>query len=411
MSKTGQRKYAPPTAEEQRALRGVDFSTKFKSPSATSSAAGADKPSAEARSVFRANLLALEVRELLAEAKVSPAQSKKAAKVKQALFRVHSTLKKIPEQEVDDDTCDAATHLMPRWEEEKDLSFCFRAPSAVDVVGSYLLGTMVKAERCIDIAVTIPKECLHAKDYLNYRYCAKRAMYLGVITNHLQSSDDFKSVSLVAPGGDATRAYIACKFSKKSGASGYSVKILPSIDEGTFPERRFAPSANNARRKETLARRANGATEADEAEDRPQPATPHYNAAILGDMGMSSHKANLKYLHAVVQDCPNFASACVLFKIWLRQRQMAGPQAPPDAFGGFLGSMLLAHLIKERLISKQSSPLQLFTRLIQYIAKRDISASSGFHLSLSPDISKGKFFIFPLPLHRHKTWCLHRSFE
>ena len=50
------------------------------------------------------------------------------------------------------------------------------------------------------------------------------------------------------------------------------------------------------------------------------PATPHYNNALLQDMNGYQH-----HLHDVFnasQECTAFADAVMLFKVWLRQREL-----------------------------------------------------------------------------------------
>jgi len=50
------------------------------------------------------------------------------------------------------------------------------------------------------------------------------------------------------------------------------------------------------------------------------PATPHYNNALLRDMGC--YQRHLSDVHTASQDCEAFADAVMLFKVWLRQREL-----------------------------------------------------------------------------------------
>ena len=393
--RSSKRRFAPPTVEEQKTLRGVDFTS-----GGSASAALNKGPSAEARGVFRSNLLALEVKELLDEARATPlsAGTVKSKKVKAALFRLHGALRGMPSAKIMASSAKAVAPCLKLWSEDPEkTALAFEPPQKIDIVGSYMLGSMVKAEKCIDVALTIPKRCIHAKDYLNYRFANKRALYLEAVANFIATdktiANDFKCVEISAPSRDVLRASIVCKFSKKSGAGGYSVRITACAPEGAFPHRRFAPGVNNVRRRDTIARRVRG--EVDEGDERPQPATPHYNASVLAESaGPSSTKAHLEHLHAVSKQCPSFADACTLVKVWMRQRRMAGKEAPSDSFNSFHTCMLLSHLVAEKQISRQSSALQLFTRLVQYLAKHDMRASRGFHVAMrKPDNEQGKFFL------------------
>lgn len=68
----------------------------------------------------------------------------------------------------------------------------YAKPSNVNVVGSYPLKTMEKADSTmvIDMVVTIPASILQEKDYLNYRYFYKRAYYLACIAAGLQNEEE-----------------------------------------------------------------------------------------------------------------------------------------------------------------------------------------------------------------------------
>jgi len=50
------------------------------------------------------------------------------------------------------------------------------------------------------------------------------------------------------------------------------------------------------------------------------PPTPHYNNALLRDMG--SYQRHLHGVYTASQDCVAFADAVMLFKVWLRQREL-----------------------------------------------------------------------------------------
>lgn len=80
----------------------------------------------------------------------------------------------------------------PRPDKSTAYKLAYAKPSNVNVVGSYPLKTMEKADSTmvIDMVVTIPASILQEKDYLNYRYFYKRAYYLACIAAGLQNEEE-----------------------------------------------------------------------------------------------------------------------------------------------------------------------------------------------------------------------------
>jgi len=66
----------------------------------------------------------------------------------------------------------------------------YAKPSGINVVGSYVLKTMVKSDSplSVDMVVMMPASIFQEKDYLNYRYFYKRAYYLACVAAGLQDS-------------------------------------------------------------------------------------------------------------------------------------------------------------------------------------------------------------------------------
>lgn len=80
----------------------------------------------------------------------------------------------------------------PKPDKTTAYKLAYAKPSNINVVGSYPLKTMEKADSTmvIDMVVTIPASILQEKDYLNYRYFYKRAYYLACIAAGLQSEEE-----------------------------------------------------------------------------------------------------------------------------------------------------------------------------------------------------------------------------
>ncbi len=48
------------------------------------------------------------------------------------------------------------------------------------------------------------------------------------------------------------------------------------------------------------------------------PATPHYNAHMLMEMG--ARERHMKEIYAASQECPGIIDATILYKVWAKQR-------------------------------------------------------------------------------------------
>ncbi|KAJ1486146.1 Nrap protein, partial [Baffinella frigidus] len=201
----------------------------------------------------------------------------------------------------------------------------FIAPTGVHVVGSFLLRTLARPALSVDIAVEMPAECLHHKDFLNHKYLQKRQLFLSRIAEAL-SAAGIGEVSFACFRGDPRKPILVIAPAGLKGLSKkFAVNILPCLPPDLIPAARLRPTRNNVR--------VVGISDIAE-----QPPTPSYNAALAEDSGMARHAA---LLHAAFSACPPLTEAAVLLKVWLRQRGLAGA---PDGAGGFFLSMLLALL-------------------------------------------------------------------
>nr|POF25477.1 nucleolar protein 6 [Quercus suber] len=150
----------------------------------------------------------LKVRELLKEVTLDylPTLSKN---VNDTVSAIKDTIDKIP-----DDlkvTADEAPFFVRDIGVDK-VEFKFKKPTSIEIGGSYTIQCIVKPDINVDLFIRLPKECFHEKDYLNYRYHAKRCLYLSIIKKYLKFSsvkvewstlqnEARKPVLLVHPGG------------------------------------------------------------------------------------------------------------------------------------------------------------------------------------------------------------------
>lgn len=150
----------------------------------------------ETESLFHSSLLRLQVEELLKEVRLSEKKKERIdaflREVNQRVLKVPST----PKTQLTDQTWLPAGVRVPLHQVPYTVkgSFCFLPPAQVTVVGSYLLGTCVRPDINVDMAVTMPKELLQDKDGLNQRYFRKRALYLAQLAHHLGQDPFFGSV-------------------------------------------------------------------------------------------------------------------------------------------------------------------------------------------------------------------------
>ena len=106
------------------------------------------------------------------------------------LHSLKASLQSAPATDVPSSVLPEGTNPPPAFE-----SFEFQPPKAMHIVGSYLLHTVTKPHLTVDVAVEIPIECLHHKDFLNHKYLHKRAMYLECLKGHLESLEIVETVS------------------------------------------------------------------------------------------------------------------------------------------------------------------------------------------------------------------------
>lgn len=244
------------------------------------------------------------------------------------------------------------------------MKFTFRRPTSVRVVGSYLLKTVAKPCRNVDLAVEMPAECFQPKDHLNYRYWHKRAYYLATLARHLRKIPSLSHVVFSTMQGDPLRPILVVRPQDPSGESStkFEIRIHPCVPEGVFKLHKLAPDRNNIRRAKGSAILPEGA-----AVDatKPETATPRYNQAVLKEVVQNRH---LRYAHSMLSDveCTGGVDAILLLKTWLRQRGHGD-----QAFGtmnGFVISMLLVHLILKRKLPKSCSSYQMFRGVLGFLA-------------------------------------------
>lgn len=250
-------------------------------------------------------------------------------------------------------------------------------PSSVNVVGSYALRSMVKTddELSIDMVIVMSRALFQEKDFLNYRYFYKRAYFLACIAaGILEAVDDEFSLGFEYLNGNSLHSILVVKpkhGKDKISPSRYKINVIPAAPQNLFPESKLLPLKNAIRPEDTGV----------EAARLP---TPFYNASLRSD---GNYEAYLKLFHSASKQSAGFADACLLGRIWLRQRGFEG-DVSKGGFGHFEWAALTALLLEgggtrgQRVLSPEYSSYQMFKSVVQYLSSTDLARTpSGYAVS------------------------------
>ena len=214
---------------------------------------------------------------------------------------------------------------------------------------------------CIDLAVTMPTQIFQEKDYLNYRYFHKRAFYLACIATGileaedssftieyaLQNDNQLQPIIIVHPGEGSD------DFSK----SRCTIQVILAADGNLFPISKTLPHKNAVR--PTIGVNSHGSLP-----------TPFYNASIRSEC---SSLAYLKYLHVNLVQTRDFANACILGSVWLRQRGLWDGGFGPFEWACTVALLMQAGGLKGNpILSKGYNSYQIFKATLQYLAATDL---------------------------------------
>ncbi|KAL8434605.1 hypothetical protein ACSSS7_003080 [Eimeria intestinalis] len=277
-------------------------------------------------------------------------------------------------------------------------------PARVEVVGSCGAGLGPPSfARNVDLVFQIPEASLDTRDYLNYRYLAKRAAYVDAV--HAQLKNALASalkagcsqwakvckegslqveVAVLPWRCDAAKPYLSLRFREAREVNSatahaednsarpsermlrqlqiWEVRMFPSCPVGFFKEKLLRADANAVRRRTTATRGVTRPShQADaplsEAEVKMLPPTPYYNALILEDtkQGFSpTTKPSWSFwqirgnLHAEIS------------------------VAADEGLCGFTLSFVLAHVCNANAeVARVATPAQLFRLALTFLAASD----------------------------------------
>ncbi|XP_075416145.1 nucleolar protein 6 [Tenrec ecaudatus] len=327
----------------------------------------------ETESLFHSSLLRLQVEELLKEVSLS---EKKKERIDAFLREVNQRILRVPstsETELTDQAWLPAGVRVPLHQVPYTVKGCFRflPPAQVTVVGSYLLGTCIRPDINVDVALTMPREILQDKDGLNQRYFRKRALYLAHLAHHLAQDPFFGSVRFSYSNGCHLKPLLLLRPHGKDERL-VTVRLHPCPPPDFFRPCRLLPTKNNVRSAWYRGQSTDGSPE--------EPPTPHYNTWVLQDTVLEAH---VQLLSTVLGSAPGLKDGVALLKVWLRQREL---DQGLGGFTGFLISMLVAFLVSTRKIHTTMSGYQVLRSTLQFLATTDLTVN-GISLCLSSDSS------------------------
>ncbi|KKK15657.1 hypothetical protein P175DRAFT_0505341 [Aspergillus ochraceoroseus IBT 24754] len=336
-----------------------------------------------ANGFYKSSFFKLQMDELLSESR--PNYDKQLAKLKDVLHNLKDTIERIPERSPKL-PLDAGKELQnlhsifvpypdPRPGRDTKYSVAYSSPTNINVVGSFALRTGARSGELstIDMAVTMPSSIFQEKDYTNYRYFHKRAYYIACIAAGIKDAGELSlDVKFGLQDGDGLRPIIMVQ-PKGAAFSRYQIRIITAIEDCLFPISRTLPMKNNIR---------HGSKEGTDSQEP----TPLYNSSLRSEATVSLYH---KLLSMAAQSCESFRDACLLGRIWLRQRGF-GSTFQTGGFGSFEWAVLMSLLFEgggpngKQVLLKSYSSYQLFKATLQYLAGKNFMDTVSF---FAPEVS------------------------
>jgi U3 small nucleolar RNA-associated protein 22 len=336
----------------------------------------------ETENLYKSNLLRLQIKELLSE--VSPSEHPKVPEgLEEYLKHLKVFLESLPAS--DPLSIADAMSSLPKGVKYPlsfsgsypKVTFSFKPPSSVKVVGSWLVKTYLRKNYDVNLALEMPQSSFQEKDYLGHRYFHKRALYLCRLAGHLKASGLCKKVVFTDFRGDRLTPVLSL-VPVDERIKHCTIRLHPHLGKPLTKLIRLAPDRNCVReftvKKHTL--------EAERDGDNVLNPTPHYNNALIADTTglLGTH---LEEIFTTAQDCTAFRDAVVLLKVWLHQRKL---DQGFGCIGGFLVSMLLVYLVRKKKVTRTMSSYQILRVFWSFVST---SAWDEEGISLAQEDSTG----------------------
>ncbi|CAK9819413.1 Nucleolar protein 6 [Anthophora plagiata] len=319
--------YKPPTAEELNQLR-------------------------ETENLFHSNLFRLQIEEMLNEVKIKDKYKHLFdtwfKSFEKAIKSIEET-KQYPLSNVKLRENLTVNIPAPKVPEEAKGTFKFLKPSDVAVIGSYVFDAAISPNITVDIMIEMPAKMFQNRDYQNYRYFKKKAIYLAYIASNI--TDDIAEHKKFI--GDNLRPVLKIVPTGKLGTK-INVLVHLSAQQESFILSRFLPEKNNVRPGWFFS----------ETRNKDLPETPHYNSTILHDLIMRKHLEDMK----IIKEYPNLRDGIILLKVWLGQRELTKGRA---TFNGYIITMFVLYLLSIKKLNTFMSSYQIVRNVWSYLVQAD----------------------------------------
>lgn len=159
----------------------------------------------------------------------------------------------------------------------------------------------------------------------------------------------------------------------------YAINIITAAPQSLFEKSKLLPTRNSIRPKDGV-----------EGEKAVLLPTPFYNASLQSDCNFESY---LQLLHSASKSSDAFKDACILGRIWFRQRGFAG-SISSGGFGHFEWAALTALLLRgggpkgHSVLSPGYSSYQMFKAVLQFLSANDLVANPAVYQSVDFVASK-----------------------
>ncbi|RDA93387.1 hypothetical protein CP533_1962 [Ophiocordyceps camponoti-saundersi (nom. inval.)] len=269
----------------------------------------------------------------------------------------------------------------PKPSRDAPYKVAYQKPVQCNVVGSYVSKTMIKTQPAIavDMVVQMPDSLFQEKDYNNMRYFYRRAYYIAYISAHLRNyqpdsvtlgfellnDNHLLPILVCRPRQMPTKAKTTEASEKKPHRkTDYSIRLIPCAPDELFPWSKLTPTTSCIR--------------VDANASRSSSPTPFYNSTLNAERTFISY---LRLLSHAKNQCPAFADACILGRIWLQQRGFGGAISQ-GGFGHFQWSAVLALLLgtgdgnSQASLSTSLSCTELFKAMMQFLSAAELSSKA-----------------------------------
>lgn len=265
----------------------------------------------------------------------------------------------------------------PRPAQDSPYQVSFEKPAQCNVVGSYVLKTMVKTQSRVsaDFVVQMPASLFQDKDYQNLRYFYRRAYYLAYVAAHLRQelgeSMDLKyeylndnrllPILVLHPKPQGDGGHKNGKSTEKLTPPEWSIRLIPCSTEDLFPSAKLGSTSNS--------NRATG------KDDKGSVSTPFYNNTLKAEGSFIQY---LRILTWAKNNCAAFPDACILGRVWLQQRGFGG-SVSEGGFGHFEWAIIIALLLQtggrngQAALSTSLSANELFKAAVQFLSDNDFN--------------------------------------